>query len=154
MAAHWWPASYAEVYGAYPAYSCHDGAGPFGRLVYLDGEPHSSSFRVHDGQIAEMNHQMGDVCFSVHVLERRPAADGRTLPTRFKVTYRERESGRLTHVDTYTDTHTLVGGVSLLSSRSVVVASDRQTCVWRLLLRHHELLSPADGHSGTVRALT
>jgi hypothetical protein len=141
MASHWWPAPYDETYGRFAATLGQEKSNPFGSLISLQDDPVSSSFRVRDGQFCEMNHRMESTRLSIHILQRRSMPDGKTVPSQFKVTYRDTLLGRLTHVDTYCDTLTDINGIYLLSSRSVVVSTDEGSFSWRLVLRHHELLT-------------
>lgn len=114
---------------------------PLGPRVRIHGDPFDSSYRVHDGRIAQVDRRMGNVRFSITMQAHVAAVDGRALPAHFTVAYWDVGQDRLTRADTYSDRYAAVAGISLPAERRVVSADDAGVTVRRLLLTDHALLT-------------
>ncbi len=86
---------------------------------------------------------MGEMRFTITILDHQKAADGRTLPSLFSVAYWDVVEGRLTRADAYTDRYAAVSGVSLPGGRRVLTSSDTGQVIRELILNGHELLTGA-----------
>lgn len=124
MVAHRWHQPYDSGDGRHPKLTDAEIDHPLGRLVRLDGDPYSSSYRVLDGHVSVVERQVGPMRFCIVVHERAPAPDRRSVPSTFTVTYWNGATGELTRTDAYRDVYTEVGEVLLPASRRVVTASD------------------------------
>lgn len=153
LVGHRWDAPYEAGDGRYTQTLGPDDGHPYGQLVRLHDDRFASSYRVRDGQIAQVNRRMGAMRFTIHIQERRAAGANRTLPTHFTVTYWDAERGRLVRGDTYRDRYVEVDGVPLPASRLVVTASDDGLAYRRLELTGHELLAGQGGATAPAEAV-
>lgn len=147
MIGHRWHAPYAEGDRRYTQTLGSDDAHPYGRLIRLHDDRFNSSYRVRDGQIAQINRQMGPMRFTIHIQDRviLPGdPTGRSLPTHFTVAYWNVEGGRLVRTDIYRDRYVAIGGLHLPASRLVVTADDNGFTYREMRLTGHELLSNQD----------
>ena len=141
MVGHRWAQPYEEGDGRYAKQFGQDDGGTLaGRLVVLDGDPFSSSYRVADGQVVQVNRAMGGGRFSIVIHARTSAPDGRSLPAHFSVYHWATDNGRLTRADSFSDSYTVVGGVALPAARRVVSATDDGLSRRELRLSHHVLV--------------
>jgi hypothetical protein len=91
---HRWPTPYEEADGRHGLTLGPDDGHPLGRLLQVHGDRFGSSYRVRDGQIAQIIRRFGNMRFAIHIQERVATSDGRTLPTQFTVAYWEaRDAG-------------------------------------------------------------
>lgn len=149
LVAHRWHQPYDAGDGRRPKAADAEGDHPLGRLVRLVGDPCSSSYRVLDGQVSQVDRQMGPMRFSIVIHERAPAPDRRAVPTTFTVSYWNTASGSLTCTDAYLDAYVEVDGVLLPRRRRVVTAADGGLVTRELRLSDQRLLAGAanDGAS-------
>lgn len=141
MAGHRWPTSYEAGDGRWTLTLEDDAGHPLGQTVTVHDDPFGSSYRVRDGQISEVNRQMGGTRFTITILQHQTAADGRNLPSVFTVAYWDVNEGRLTRSDAYTDRYATVSGASLPVGRRVVTSTDTGQTTREMILNGHELLS-------------
>lgn len=149
LVAHRWHQPYDTGDGRHQKEGGPDEAHPLGRLVRLVGGPHSSSYRVLDGHVSQVERHMGPMRFSVVVHERAPAPDRRAVPSTFTVSYWNTASGALARTDAYLDAYTEVGGVLLPRRRRVVTATDDGLTVRELRLSEHRILGPAPARAAS-----
>lgn len=143
MVAHRWHQPYDAGDGRHPKVTDAEVDHPLGRLVRLDGDPYSSSYRVLDGHVSVVERHMGPMRFCIVVHERAAAPDRRSVPTTFTVTYWNAASGALTRTDAYRDVYREAGGVLLPASRRVVTASDDGLVARQLRLSDVRVLAGA-----------
>jgi hypothetical protein len=143
MVAHRWHQPYEACDGRLPKATDDEVDHPLGRLVRLDGDPYSSSYRVLDGHVSVVERHMGPMRFCIVVHERAPAPERRSVPSTFTVTYWNAATGALSRTDAYRDVYTEVEGVLLPASRRVVTASDDGLVARQLRLSDLRVLAGA-----------
>lgn len=139
VAGHRWHAPYSEADGRHTLTLDADDGHPLGQLVEVQDDRFASSYRVRDGQIAQVNRQMGTLRFSILIQDRVTAPDGRTLPAHFTVVFWDLEHDRLTRTDIHRDQFETVSGIPLLASRRVITVDDAGVTVKHLRLSNHEI---------------
>lgn len=152
MIGHRWHMPYEEADGANELALGGDEAHPLGVTVDVQKDKYDSSYRVHEGEISQVNRGFGKIRFSIQIQERDEAPDGRTLPAHFTVFYWDTESGRLIKSEVYRDHYAAVDGVPLPALRQIVSASDDGITTRRMELSNHRLLeaSEAAGADGQL----
>jgi hypothetical protein len=149
MVGHRWAMEYEQADGRFSLSLGPEEAHPLGRLVRVLDDPYHSTYRVLDGQIVQIDRQMGGMRFSICVQARTFAPDGRALPGQFSVAYWDTTASRLTRADTYMDEYASVDGVYLPVRRCVVTADDTGLTTRELRLSQPVLNAPASPESAT-----
>lgn len=139
MAGHRWPTPYAESDGRWTLTIEGEEGHPLGQLIQVHDDPFDSSYRLHDGRIAQVNRQMGPTRFSINIHEHALTADGRTLPSSFTVAFWDTDQGRLTRTDAYQDRYADIDGVYLPAQRRILRAEDSGISVHEMALTNHVL---------------
>lgn len=143
LIAHRWPQTYESGDGRYPKESDPDDCHPLGTLIKLRGDPLSSSYRVRDGQVTQINRHVGNGRFSIVIQARRTAprghADGRGVPTQFAVCHWD-GTGRLVRSDLYSDAYVEMNDLLLPERRRVVSADDQGLVAREMRLEQHSLM--------------
>jgi hypothetical protein len=137
---HRWPIPYEQQDGRYNLTLEPEDRHPLGRLIRFHDDRFSSSYRVRDQHITQVNREIGKMRFSISILEHSQAPGGKWVPTQFTVAYWATADGRLTRADSYSDRYVSVDGVELPASRRVITASDEGLIVHQMSLTDHELL--------------
>ncbi|MGC4108757.1 MAG: DUF3386 family protein [Thermomicrobiales bacterium] len=159
MAGHRWPTSYEESDGRYEL-ELGDGADhPLGPELTFQNDPFNSAYRVADGAISQVTRSMGPMRFTITMLRHETAADGRSLPSEFTVSYWNTKEGRFVRADGYRDRYAVVDGVSVPAERTVITAEDGGFTTNRMVVSNVRLLTepveiaaPAEGHRHGTRA--
>ena len=141
LVGHRWAQPYEEGDGRWGKRFGADDGSLGGRAVILEGDPFSSSYRVADALVGQVDRRMGTARFSIVIHARTAAPDGRCLPAHFSVYHWAADSGRLTRAESFHDTYVDVGDVALPGSRRVVAATDRGLERRELHLAGHALLA-------------
>lgn len=113
---------------------------PQGRLV-KKGDRLSSTYRIKDGQILQVNQKNEKGWLSLNILEYTPTPHG-ALPKQVAV-FQFDDKGALTTSTVFTDEYVEIGGFWLPGSRVIITAQGNKVEVSRLRLQGHRLL-PAD----------
>lgn len=113
---------FAKADGKYALSLGPEDHSPLGRLVNLNDRMKSFN-RVKDGQITEVTRSMGNMKFTITVMENKIVDGGRYLPNQFAVTYFD-SSGAITRSDLYSDQFAKVGDAWVPSGRRVVTAEN------------------------------
>ena len=117
---------------------------PLGRLIrFIGDEKLQSTYRVQDDMVTEVNRVMGDLRFSIDVLDVERDAAGKYLPRVFTVSYWDKNSGALKRTETHINHWLAVGRFELPRSLSLVRCSSEGNKLMQLELSRHELLSAA-----------
>lgn len=146
MVAHRWHQPYALADGRWPKTIDADTGHPLGRVIRLVGDPFSSSYRVLDGQVTQVDRTMGAVRFVIAIHSRSISPDGRSLPGVFTASHWHTGSRRLVRSDAFVDTFATIGhsseqAIVLPGGRRVVSADDAGLATRVLELTEHQLLS-------------
>lgn len=141
MAGHRWPTSYEESDGRYEL-ALGDGADhPLGQELTFENDPFSSAYRVAGGAISQVTRSMGPMRFTITMLRHEVAADGRSLPSEFTVSYWNTKEGRLVRADGYRDRYAEIDGISVPAERTVITAEDGGFTTHRLVISNVQLLT-------------
>lgn len=99
---------------------------PLGRKILI-GDKYSSSYRIYDDQILEVDRQMDDKRLLISVLDTEKTSTGRYLPRHFFVTVFDRGSGSVESASAYTDAYQKLGNSYYPKSRRIVSAEKGKT---------------------------
>lgn len=114
---------FAHGDGAHPLSFVADDHSPLGRLISLN-DRFKSTYRVKDGQITEVTRTMGNIRFTITMLENKTVDGGKYLPSYFIVTYFDATSGAIKSVDAFSDAFERVRSIWIPSARRVVTAEN------------------------------
>ena len=112
---------------------------PLGRRIFL-GDKYSSSYRIREDRILEVDRNMEDSRLLITVTETESTPKGTHLPKHFFVVTFDKESGAVQHSSAYTDAYQEVGGEFLPKSRQIVSTSKGRTQTLRIEWSEIELL--------------
>jgi len=140
IAVHRGPRSFEESDGKYSLTLGDDPAHPFGRSVRIHGDSMHSFYRIKDDRITQINRKMPHMAFTINVEESAITQDGKYLTTRYTVYYYAPQDGRLTNVESFTDTHTRVAASDLPATRRIIAYENGQVVVRLLTFTNHKML--------------
>jgi hypothetical protein len=142
IAVHRGPRSFEESDGKYSLTMEEDGH-PFGTKLNIHGS--NSFYRVKDNRITQINRTMAHpgmnpFAFTINVEESAVTQDQKNLTTKYTVYYYSPSDGKLTNVESFTDTHVRVGACDLPATRRIITYADNQVVVKNLTFKNHTLL--------------
>jgi len=142
IAVHRGPRSFEESDGKYSLTMEEDGH-PFGTKLNIHGS--NSFYRVKDNRITQINRKMAHpgmnpFAFTINVEESAVTQDQKNLTTKYTVYYYSPTDGKLTNVESFTDTHLRVGACDLPATRRIITYADNQVVVKNLTFKNHTLL--------------
>lgn len=142
IAVHRGPRSFEESDGKYSLTMEEDGH-PFGTKLNIHGS--HSFYRIKDNRITQINRKMAHpgmnpFAFTINVEESSITQDQKNLTTKYTVYYYSPTDGKLTNVESFTDTHVRVGSSDLPASRRIITYEDGQVVVKNLTFKNHKLL--------------
>ncbi len=142
IAVHRGPRSFEESDGKYSLTMEEDGH-PFGTKLNIHGS--NSFYRVKDNRITQINRKMAHpgmnpFAFTINVEESAATQDQKNLTTKYTVYYYSPTDGKLTNVESFTDTHIRVGACDLPATRRIITYADNQVVVKNLTFKNHKLL--------------
>lgn len=142
IAVHRGPRSFEESDGKYSLTMEEDGH-PFGTKLTIHGS--NSFYRIKDNRITQINRKMAHpgmnpFAFTINVEESAITQDQKNLTTKYTVYYYSPTDGKLTNVESFTDTHIRVGSSDLPATRRIITYEDGQVVVKNLLFTNHKLL--------------
>jgi hypothetical protein len=114
---------FAKGEGANPITFVPDDHSPLGRQVALNDQ-FKSLDRIKDHRITEVTRTMGDMRFTITVMDNQIVEDGKYLPNQFVVTYFDASSGAIKQMDAYTDGFTKIEGAWVPTTRRIVSAEN------------------------------
>jgi hypothetical protein len=115
------------------------GSHPLGQPVHIH-DTLKSHYRIKDDRITQINRSMGPVKFTINIEDSALTQDGKYLTTRYTVYYFSPQDGKLTNVESFTDTHVRIGEADLPASRRVISADNGAVSVRTLTFTNHRLL--------------
>jgi hypothetical protein len=113
---------------------------PLGRAIRVLNDEFHSSYRIRDQQIIVVNRQMGDVRFTITVLENSRNAEKHFLPTSFVVNSWDLKSDALRSSEAHHQTWERVGKFDLPVTTLIVRATSGKLEARSLKLSNHKLL--------------
>jgi hypothetical protein len=142
IAVHRGPRSFEESDGKYSLTMEEDGH-PFGTKLNIHGS--NSFYRIKDNRITQINRKMAHpgmnpFAFTINVEESATTQDQKNLTTKYTVYYYSPTDGKLTNVESFTDTHLRVGSSDLPATRRIITYEDGQVIVKNLTFTNHKLL--------------
>ncbi len=142
IAVHRGPRSFEESDGKYSLTMEEDGH-PFGTKLNIHGS--NSFYRVKDNRITQINRTMAHpgmnpFAFTINVEESAVTQDQKNLTIKYTVYYYSPTDGKLTNVESFTDTHVRVGACDLPATRRIITYADNQVVVKNLTFKNHTLL--------------
>ena len=143
IAVHRSPRAFAESDGKYRLAlgpEEEDRHHPFGPRVFLQGDRMQSFYRVAGDRITQINRKMEHTAFTINVEESSTTQDGNFLTTRYTVYYYSPQDGRLTNVESFSDTHTRVASSDLPATRRIISYESGTVTVKLLTFQHHKML--------------
>ncbi len=142
IAVHRGPRSFEESDGKYILTMAEDGH-PLG--VRLDIHGSNSFYRLKDGRITQINRKMAHpgmspFAFTINVEESAVTQDGKNLTTKYTVYYYSPTDGKLTNVESFSDSHVRVGASDLPATRRIISFEQGNVVVKSLSFTNHRLL--------------
>lgn len=116
---------------------------PFGTKLEIHGS--NSYYRIKDKRITQINRKMAHpgmapFAFTINVEESAVTQDGKNLTTRYTVYYYSPTDGKLTNVESFTDSHVRVGASDLPATRRIISFENGTVVVKNLTFSNHRLL--------------
>ncbi|HEY5311180.1 MAG TPA: DUF3386 family protein [Pirellulales bacterium] len=113
---------------------------PLGRMLRFKGDEQlQSTYRVRGDVITQVNREMGDMRFSIAVLEVHRTPDQKNLPQVFTVSFWKKASGELERTETHVNQWLRVGRFDLPRKIVQLRATNGGTTVMELTLSEHQL---------------
>lgn len=142
IAVHRGPRSFEESDGKY-SLTMEDDGHPFGIKLNIHGS--NSFYRIKNNRITQINRKMAHpgmnpFAFTINVEESAVTQDQKHLTTKYTVYYYSPTDGKLTNVESFTDTHVRVGASDLPASRRIITYENGQVVVKQLTFTNHQLL--------------
>ena len=142
IAVHRGPRSFEESDGKYSLTMEEDGH-PFGTKLNIHGS--NSFYRLKDNRITQINRKMAHpgmnpFAFTINVEESAITQNQKNLTTKYTVYYYSPTDGKLTNVESFTDTHVRIGSSDLPATRRIITYEDGQVVVKNLTFTNHKLL--------------
>jgi hypothetical protein len=142
IAVHRGPRTFEESDGKYSLTMEEDGH-PFGTKLNIHGS--NSFYRIKDNRITQINRKMAHpgmnpFAFTINVEESAVTQDQKNLTTKYTVYYYSPTDGKLTNVESFTDTHVRIGACDLPATRRIITYENSQVVVKSLTFTNHKLL--------------
>ena len=142
IAVHRGPRSFEESDGKYSLTMEEDGH-PFGIKLVIHGS--NSFYRLKDNRITQINRTMAHpgmtpFAFTINVEESSVTQDQKNLTTKYSVYYFSPTDGKLSNVETFTDSHVRVGSSDLPATRRIITFENGEVVVKSLTFKNHKLL--------------
>jgi len=112
---------------------------PMGQTIHIHDNL-QSHYRVKEDRITQINRTMGPIKFTINVEDSALTQDNKYLTTRYTVYYFNAQSGALTNVESFTDSHVRLGQADLPASRRIISAENGMVSVKTLTFLNHHLL--------------
>lgn len=145
IAVHRGPRSFEESDGKYGLTLGNDHDHPMGPKLTLNGDPMQSFYRIKDERITQINRKMSHpgmppMGFTINVEDSAVTQDQKNLTTKYTVYYYSPQDGRLTNVESFTDSHVRVGASDLPASRRIISYENGEVVVRSLVFSNHRML--------------
>jgi hypothetical protein len=112
---------------------------PLGQTIRIH-DMLTSHYRIKDERITQINRTMGPMKFTINVEDSTLTQDNKYLTTRYTVFYFNPQDGKLTNVESFSDTHVRIGQADLPASRRIISAENGGVSVRTLTFSNHRLL--------------
>jgi type 1 fimbria pilin len=140
IAVHRGPRSFEQSDGQYSLTVGEDTDHPLGPRLTIHGGQMESFYRVKGDRITQINRKSPRMAFTINVEDSAVTQDGKYLTTRYTVYYSSPQDGKLTNVDSFTDTHIRVASSDLPANRRIITYENGEVVVKSLTFEHHKML--------------
>jgi len=145
IAVHRAPRTFEESDGQYTLTLGDDENHPLGRKVFIHGDGMHSFYRIKDGRITQINRQMGHpgmppFAFTINVEDSMLTTGTKFLTTHYTVYYYTPQDGKLTNVESFSDSHVRVGDSDLPATRRIISFENGEVVVKSLTFTNHRML--------------
>ncbi|MFM8552786.1 MAG: DUF3386 family protein [Nitrospiraceae bacterium] len=140
IAVHRAPRNFEEADGKYALTLGEDRDHPLGPKLTIHGDGMHSFYRVKGDRITQINRQMPHMAFTINVEDSALTQDNKFLTTRYTVYYYAPKDGKLTNVESFTDTHTRIGSSDLPAGRRIISYENNEVAVRSLTFENHKML--------------
>jgi len=142
IAVHRAPRTFEESDGKYSLTMEEDGH-PFGTKLIIHGS--NSFYRVKDDRITQINRKMAHpgmnpVAFTINVEESAKTQDQKNLTTKYSVYYYSPSDGKLSNVESFTDSHVRIESSDLPATRRIITYENGEVVVKYLTFKNHKLI--------------
>ena len=134
------PRSFEESDGKYALTLGKDAEHPLGPRVNINGDGMHSFYRIKGDRITQINRRMPHMAFTINVEDSAVTQDGKFLTTRYTVYYFSPQDGKLTNVESFTDSHTRVSSSDLPATRRIITYENGEVVVKSLAFENHKML--------------
>ncbi len=140
IAVHRGPRSFEDADGKYALTLGEDMDHPLGPKLTIHGDGMHSFYRIKGDRITQINRKMPHMAFTINVEDSMLTQDNKFLTTRYTVYYYSPQDGKLTNVESFTDTHTRVGSSDLPATRRIISYENNEVMVRSLSFENHKML--------------
>ena len=145
IAVHRGPRSFDESDGKYALSLGDDLDHPLGPKVFIAGDGMHSFYRIKGDRITQINRKMGHpgmppIGFTINVEDSMVTKDNKFLTTRYTVYYYSPQDGKLTNVESFSDSHVRVDASDLPASRRIISYENGEIVVRSLTFANHKML--------------
>ena len=145
IAVHRGPRTFEESDGKHALALGDDTDHPFGPKLFIHGDGMHSFYRVKGDRILQINRKMSHpgmpaMGFTINVEDSMVTKDDKFLTTRYTVYYYAPQDGKLTNVESFTDSHARVGNSDLPATRRIVSYENGEVMVRSLTFTNHKML--------------
>jgi hypothetical protein len=142
IAVHRGPRTFEDSDGKYALTMEEDGH-PFGTKLVIHGS--NSFYRLRNDRITQIDRKMAHpgmppFAFTITVEDSIVTQDQKYLTIRYTVYYYSPADGKLTNVESFTDSHVRVGSSDLPATRRIISFEDGEVVVKNLVFTNHKLL--------------
>ncbi len=112
---------------------------PLGRAIQVLNDEFHSSYRIRDRQVIEVDRTMGELRFTITVMQNRQNAEKKFLPAHYVVNYWDAKSGAVKKSVTHYNTFKRIGMFDLPAKVMVVSAEEGKQVTRTITLSEHSL---------------
>lgn len=140
IAVHRGPRSFEESDGKYALTLGDDINHPFGPKLFIHGDGMQSFYRIKDQRITQINRKLPHTAFTINVEDSAVTKEGKFLTTRYTVYYYSPQGGKLTNVESFSDSHIRVAASDLPAYRRIISFENGEVIVKSLVFENHKML--------------
>ncbi len=145
IAVHRGPRSFDESDGKYTLTLGDDLDHPLGPKVFINGDGMHSFYRIKGDRMTQINRKMSHpgmppFAFTINVEDSMVTKDNTFLTTRYTVYYYSPQDGKLTNVESFSDSHVRVDASDLPASRRIISYENGEVVVRSLTFANHKML--------------
>ena len=144
IAVHRGPRSFDESDGKYTI-TLGDDVDHLGPKVFINGDGMHSFYRIKGDRMTQINRKMSHpgmspFAFTINVEDSMVTKDNKFLTTRYTVYYYSPQDGKLSNVESFSDSHVRVDASDLPASRRIISYENGEVIVRSLTFANHKML--------------